>query len=225
MMPPRSSRCLVSIDGPETFAKAFGVSRETANKLATYHQLAGQWQKAINLVAPSTLPDLWQRHFADSAQLAALVPDAARRHVDLGSGGGFPGLVVAIMLADRPGFRTTLIDSDQRKTAFLREVARRTRIAVEIVCGRIENAETQARLTAVDVVTARALAPLDKLLTWAAPLFGADTVGLFPKGRGARQELADAQVNWRFEYRTHQSLTESEACVVEVRHLFPAKEA
>lgn len=215
----------MNIAGPDEFANAFNVSRETLAKLQAYHNLVGRWQKAVNLVGPSTLPTLWHRHFADSAQLAAMVPTNAQTHVDLGSGGGFPGLVLAIMCAARPNFRTTLVEADQRKVAFLREVARQTGIAVDILCNRIENPETQARLGRVDVVTARALAPLGKLLTLAAPLFGKETVGLFHKGRGAQQELAEAQAHWQFEYRTCMSLTEADACVVEVRHLTAVEEA
>lgn len=212
---------VVNINGAEDFARTFDVSRETLERLNLYHGLLVRWQKAINLVSPSTLPLVWHRHFADSAQLLPLLPTEAKSHVDLGSGGGFPGLVLAIMCADRPSFRTVLVESDQRKAAFLREVVRQTGIAVDILCSRIEIFETQARLGQVDVVTARALAPLDKLLTLAAPLFGAGTRGLFLKGRAAGQELADAKVSWRFDYRTTASLTDADACIISVEHLAP----
>jgi 16S rRNA (guanine527-N7)-methyltransferase len=212
------------IDSPDAFAAAFGVSRETRARLILFHDLVLRWQKTVNLVAPSTLPSLWHRHLADSAQIAVLIPAHARTLVDLGSGAGFPGLVVAILFSDRAGFQVSLVESDQRKAAFLREVARQTGIAVDIVCSRIENPETHARLTPVDVVTARALAPLDKLLTLAVPLFGAETLGLFLKGRAAAQEMADAQARWRFDHRITQSLTDADACVVSVRHLAPVEE-
>lgn len=209
----------VTIDGPEAFARTFAVSRETVDRLRLYEELLGRWQKAVNLVAPSTLGDIWHRHFADSAQLAPLFPPTARSHADLGSGGGFPGLVLAIILAERGGISTTLIESDQRKCAFLREVARQAGIVVEIVTKRIEIAETRAMVGAVDVVTARALAPLDRLLALSAPISSASTLGLFLKGRGVEQELEDARRQWRFEHRLVPSLTQEGAYIVEVRHL------
>jgi 16S rRNA (guanine527-N7)-methyltransferase len=218
-----------AINGSGDFARTFNVSRETLDRLQVYAGLVRQWQKAVNLVAPSTLPELWGRHFADSAQLAALVPDAAQRHVDLGSGGGFPGLVLAIMRSGRDGARTILVESDQRKAAFLREAARQTGIAVEIVSGRIEKPETQAKVGVVDVVTARALAPLERLFALSVPLCKASpagsTVGLFLKGRGVEQEIADARLKWRFAHRLVPSLTQVGAFVVEVRDLCPAQKS
>lgn len=201
------------------FAATFSVSRETLARLELYVDLLRRWQKAVNLVAPGTLDDVWQRHIADSAQVAALLPAAATRHLDLGSGGGFPGLVIAIMAAGRSGWRTTLLESDQRKSAFLREVARQAGIAVEIITKRIENPETHAIVGTVDVVTARALASLDRLFELSAPFCAASSVGLFLKGRGVEQELVDARRHWRFESWSHPSLTQSGASVVEVRHL------
>lgn len=212
---------LPHITGPAEFAQAFAVSRETLDRLVIYADLLQRWQKAVNLVAPSTLAEVWHRHFADSAQLAALIPLDAVRHADLGSGGGFPGLVLAIMLAERGRPSTVLIESDQRKCAFLREVARHTRIAVEIVTKRIEIAETCRMVATVDVVTARALAPLERLFGLSAPVCTASTLGLFLKGRGVEQELADARRTWRFEHRLVPSMTQEGAFVVHVRHLSP----
>lgn len=209
------------IAGPSDFAHAFAVSRETVDRLELYADLLKRWQKAVNLVAPSTLNEVWHRHFADSAQLAALIPDTVSRHADLGSGGGFPGLVLAIMLAERRKLITFLIESDQRKCAFLREVARQAGIAVEIVTKRIEIPETRAMVGAVDVVTARALAPLDRLFGLSAPISSASTLGLFLKGRGVEQELEDARRTWQFEHRLIPSLTQEGAFVVEVKHLSP----
>ncbi len=133
----------------QSFSAHFGVSRETLDRLEVYAEALIRWQKAINLVAPATLPHLWHRHFADSAQLADLVPTAARSLVDLGSGAGFPGLVLALMLgasekkAPEVGAqgltRVILVESDSRKAAFLRDVARLTGTAVEILSTRIEN--------------------------------------------------------------------------------------
>jgi 16S rRNA (guanine527-N7)-methyltransferase len=224
--------------GPAEFATAFHVSRETLARLATYEGLLRQWQSAVNLVAPSTLDAIWHRHFADSAQLLPLAP-GARAWVDLGSGAGFPGLVIALLLAgdlnpavgalpERPGPhvklpRMTLIESNARKCAFLREVVRATRIArslsVDILSTRIETAATQVSLQAPDVVSARAVAPLDKLFALAAPLFASSTVGLFLKGRDAAAELQTAKKLWNFQAELVPSRTEREARIVVVREL------
>jgi 16S rRNA (guanine527-N7)-methyltransferase len=218
------------INSPEAFAQAFDVSHETLGNLKIYADLVGHWQKAVNLVAPSTLDQLWHRHLADSAQLTALVPPAARTFADLGSGGGFPALVFAIMLAGQRGhpnpFIMTLIESDIRKGAFLREVIRKTGLksrgnAVEILSMRIENPETQLKVGTVDVVTARALASLDRLFQFAYPLFHSSTVGLFMKGRDAGREIVEAQTHWTFTARLIPSRTEPDATIVEVMHLSP----
>ena len=207
------------------FAAAFSVSRETLARFETYERILIQWQKAVNLVSPASLEHLWHRHFADSAQLARLVPRDAHHLVDLGSGGGFPGLVLAILMEERrlqTGVRSpriTLVESDQRKGAFLREAARTVGVAVEILSKRIESRETQLTVGAVDVVTARAFAPLDRLLTWAAGLFGPDTVGLFLKGRDVTTEMEDARRVFGFDAELVPSLTDPEGRIAVVRHL------
>jgi 16S rRNA (guanine527-N7)-methyltransferase len=224
-------RSALSIAGPADFAAAFAVSRETITRLETYAALLRQWQKAVNLVAASTLDAVWQRHFADSAQLVALAPKA-RRWIDLGSGAGFPGLVIAIVLADAahaedpepatgPGARIALIESDHRKAAFLRAVARQLGVAVDILSTRIESDATQSRVAAPDVVTARALAPLDKLLSLAAPLWSPRTIGLFLKGREAANEVETALKVWTFQHELIPSSTEAEAHIVRVSTLEP----
>ena len=207
---------LPMISGPEDFARAFNVSRETIDKLGVYVSLLRQWQPRINLVANATVPDVWHRHVADSAQLVAGAPSDPRTWLDLGSGGGFPGLVVAIMLHGA-GTRVTLVESDRRKCAFLAEVARQTGTPVEIQTARIEQTATQGMLRAVDVVSARALAPLVRLISLSLPFFGDDTVGIFPKGRGAESEIADARAAWAFDVETIPSLTEEAARVVLIR--------
>jgi 16S rRNA (guanine527-N7)-methyltransferase len=212
------------IASPADFAAAFNVSRETLERLATYEALLRQWQKAVNLVAASTLDAVWHRHFADSAQIVRLAPQQARSWVDLGSGAGFPGLVVAILLAGSPsGMAThvTLIESDQRKCAFLREVARKTGVTVEILSTRIELAATQAKLDSPEVVSARALAPLDRLLGLAAPLFTPATVGVFLKGREAAAEIETAAKAWTFAVEMVPSITEATGRVVVIRDLQP----
>ena len=236
------TRPALAVKGPTDFAAAFAVSRETVARLETYETLLRQWQKAVNLVAARTLEAVWQRHFADSAQLVALAP-AARSWVDLGSGAGFPGLVVAILLAEgtparvptplpcpgepvgaRPvprSGRVTLIESDTRKAAFLGAVARETVIVVDILSTRIETCATQSRVAAPDVVTARALAPLDKLLSLAAPFLRSRTVGLFLKGREAAKEVEAARQTWTFTSELIPSSTEAEAHIVRVSTLEP----
>ena len=238
------------IRGPEDFAAAFTVSRETLERLATYATLLRQWQKAVNLVGPATLDAVWHRHFADSAQLLDLAP-SVRTWVDLGSGAGFPALVIAILLADparRPpseeatpipdpspqggggapgqGSRQavcfTLIDSNARKCAFLADVVRETGlgnlsswgVAVHILSTRIETAATQASLQQSQIVSARALAPLDRLLELAAPLFAPQTTALFLKGREAAQEVETARRTWEFRARLVDSRTEAEGRIV-----------
>jgi 16S rRNA (guanine527-N7)-methyltransferase len=205
------------ISAPDDLARDFGASPEALERLATYESLLRQWQKALNLVAPATLDKVWHRHFGDSAQLLPLIPEGRRHLVDIGSGAGFPGLVLAVLLAGRSEVRVSLVESDQRKAAFLREVARQVAIPVDILSTRIESPETQIRLGSVDVVTARALAPLDRLLDWSAPLFGLGTVGLFLKGRGLAREIAAAEARWRFDVEVVASRTEAESAIAMIR--------
>lgn len=206
------------IKSAEDFARAFGVSRETLTRLETYAALLKQWQKAVNLVGPATLGDVWHRHFADSAQLLGHAPDA-RTWIDLGSGAGFPGLVIAILLMERDQGRVALLESDQRKAAFLKEVARRTAAPVDILGTRIEIAATQLKLVKADVVTARALAPLGRLLELAYPFFSQDTKGLFLKGKAAEDEIRAAEASWRFDVRVQASRTDATGRVVIVSGL------
>ena len=209
-----------AITGPSQFAEAFDVSRETLDRLELYARLLGQWQKAVNLVSAKTLPQVWERHFADSAQLYRMAPEA-KRWSDLGSGAGFPGLVVAILMAERGQGRVTLVESDVRKCAFMREVARQTGITVDIVDERIESFSTSGRIseTAVDVISARALAPLDRLLELSSALFSRNTLGLFLKGREWRSELDEAQRRWAFDSTVVPSLTDPSGQILQVRAL------
>ncbi len=224
--PAKSVQPASRIADVEAFAARFAVSHETNARLEAYADLLRLWQKRINLVAPSTLPDLWHRHFADSAQLAALIRPHAfaqpagrpLRLVDLGSGAGFPGLVLAILFRDLP-VAVTLIDSDVRKCAFLREVARVTGVTVDITTGRIENSAIQSTLQRFDVITARALAPLDRLLGHAAEYMAVDGRALFLKGRDSPREVAEAARHWQFEYELLPSLTDADARIVAIRQL------
>lgn len=219
MIADRERVPIARVQGPNDFRELFGVSRETLERLRLYARLLEQWQRTINLVAPSTLADIWHRHFADSAQLVRHAPADARTWIDLGSGAGFPGLVVAALLAETNRCEVTLVESDTRKCVFLREVARQTGIAVDIVNARIESLSTQARIAEVDVISARALAPLDRLFSLAAPLFSRGTLALFPKGGEVAAELTDAQGQWDFASVCVPSLTEEDGQIVQVREL------
>ena len=207
----------------ESFSRLFNVSRETMKHLLTYEQMLCKWQESINLVSTATLPDLWKRHFLDSAQLVALAPEDARLWVDLGCGGGFPGLVIAILLADRPGFHMHLVESDQRKCVFLREVARLTSAPVTVHARRIEQFTASNPFgdkgRVADVVSARALASLDKLLDWSAPLFGPSTIGLFLKGQRLPDELTLARKNWIFEEEIFPSRSDEAGAILKLRGL------
>lgn len=205
------------ISGPEQFARVFDVSRGTLERLETYAKLLTQWQAKINLVAPGTLAEVWNRHFADSAQLVALAPPEARSWVDLGSGAGFPGLVVATLLAEKGRCRVTLCESDTRKAAFLSDVKRKLGLAVDIMPTRIEIDSTHASVGQVDVVSARALAPLQRLVPLAAPFFHEQTVGLFLKGREAEKEIAEAAGVWAFEFELKPSMTDREGRIAVIR--------
>jgi 16S rRNA (guanine527-N7)-methyltransferase len=212
----------IAIDGPADFAEAFKVPRETIHRLTRYAELLAHWQKSTNLIAPSTLPQLWSRHFADSAQLRTLA-QKPRLWLDLGSGAGFPGLVIAILETGTPDFRMHLVESNRKKCAFLAEVARETKAPVEIHALRIEDLAESAHGLEPDVVSARALAPLPRLLELASPFFRSSTRGLFLKGREAETEIEAARAEWDFAAHLHPSLTASESHIVEVTELRPRR--
>ena len=192
------------------------VSRETLARLQVYTALLQKWNPAINLVAKLTLPDLWQRHFEDSAQLMDLCPKSATTWCDLGSGGGFPGLVVAIMARDtHPQLRVTLVESDQRKATFLRTVAREAGTEVAI---RAERAETLAPQNA-DVVSARALAPLPLLLGHVHRHLKPGGAAILPKGANADKELEEALATWRFKVQKTPSKTDPQAVILTIGEL------
>ena len=216
MAPPPNA--LPHIRGPAEFAAAFAVPRETGERLELYAGLLRKWQRVVNLVAPSTLDDIWHRHFADSAQLLDRAPNATI-WVDLGSGGGFPGVVIAILLANHKNQIVHLIESNGRKCAFLSEVVRQTGAAAEIHQARIEDVAQGARLGPADVVTGRALAPLTLLLQLARAFWSERTLGLFLKGREARQEIGEALRRHQFEFDCVPSRTSGEGVIVEVRDL------
>jgi 16S rRNA (guanine527-N7)-methyltransferase len=194
----------------------FDVSRETSAKLDLLVSELVRWQRIKNLVGPATLAEVWTRHIADSLQLMDLAP-RAKTWVDLGSGAGFPGLVIAIAGAER-GVEVDLVESNARKCAFLRHVARLSAAPAKVHEARIEDAIESFRGRA-EVVSARALAPLSTLLAWTEPLLKTGTVGLFPKGRDVSAELTLAAKSWRFDLEMVPSRTDSEARILRITHL------
>jgi 16S rRNA (guanine527-N7)-methyltransferase len=193
------------------------VSRETAERLDRFVALLIEWQNKTNLIAPSTVGEIWTRHIADSLQLLEHVPDASR-WIDLGSGGGFPGLVLACALADTPGTRIYLVESNMKKAAFLRRTARLLEVPAIVEPVRIEDF-VQAFTAPVDIVTARALAPLNHLLGLAFPLIERGAKGLFLKGQDVEAELTEASKYWNIEASLLPSQTSRDSRIVAVQAL------
>lgn len=197
------------------------VSRETENRLALFVDLLLRWRNRINLIAPSTVRTVWTRHVADSLQLLPLAPEA-KVWVDLGSGGGFPGMPIACALANEPGARIHLVESNGKKAAFLREAVRITRVPGEVYQLRAENFGDSFR-EPVHAVCARALAPLKTLCDQAFPLIARGAVGLFPKGQDVDAELTEAAKYWSIQATKVRSKTSPEGWIVVVRGLAEAK--
>jgi 16S rRNA (guanine527-N7)-methyltransferase len=191
------------------------VSRETAERLDALVEVLLDWQGRMNLVAASTLPQVWTRHIADSLQLLPLAPDA-KTWIDLGSGAGFPGLVIACARADDPGTAVHLVESTRKKARFLAEAAQALHLPVTVHDVRIEDF-TRGSPPRADVVTARAVAPLPQLISYAAPLLRAGAKGLFMKGQDVEAELTSARKEWTLEVESVPSVTDSRARILIVR--------
>jgi 16S rRNA (guanine527-N7)-methyltransferase len=198
---------------PEAFRTLTGIDAATLERLWVYLGLLEKWQPRINLVSRGSLSDPWRRHMLDSAQLVPLLPAGAESIADLGSGAGFPGLVIAI-LTGRP---VALIDSDARKCAFLREAARLTNAPIRVHNARIEGLDAFN----ADVVTARACAPLPQLLAYAAPLLKAGGRCLFLKGQGVAAELTASQKMWKMRLTRLQSRSDPSGTILMVDDLYP----
>jgi 16S rRNA (guanine527-N7)-methyltransferase len=194
---------------------------ETQTRLALYVDLLDRWRQVTNLISAASFAAVWTRHIADSAQLLALAPHA-RRWVDMGSGAGFPGLVIAIQLADVPGARVHCLESDQRKCAFLREVARATGAPAEVHSRRIESIDPKT-LAPVDAVAARALAPLPRLIEFAKVWLAQGAVGVFPRGRSAEAQLETYPVPPDLAIDFVASKLDPEAAIVRVRSASKAR--
>ena len=194
------------------------VSRETLARLDHLVALLLEWQQTRNLIAASTIPSIWTRHIADSLQLLDLAPPAAKTWVDLGSGGGFPGLVLACALAETAETQIHLVESTAKKCAFLQAVTEALGLPAEVHCQRVE-AFIPAFPRKPDVVTARALAPLPKLLELAFPLLKTGAIGLFLKGQDVGAELTEASKYWSIQYKLAPSRTDDRARIVVVESL------
>ncbi len=198
---------------PEDFARRFEVSPEAMARLDIFDEQLLDTQSHTNLIARSTIENRWERHYADSAQLMALIPDDARTIVDLGSGAGFPGLVLAAMGVER-GLQVSMVESIGKKAAFLARTAQAMGLKnTHVVAGRIE---TQS-LPKPDVITARALANLNKLLGYVSPIAGPGTLCIFPKGQDVEFELTEATKSWHITVERRQSITSPDATILLVQ--------
>ena len=192
------------------------VSRETFERLVAFEQLFLKWNRSINLAAPSTLDDVWGRHILDSAQLARIAPEA-KRWVDLGSGGGFPGLVLAFLLVERDGASIDLVESNRKKASFLQAVIGQFGLPARVVARRID--DSYAFVSTPEIVTARALAALPALLDLSAPWLTKGSRALFNKGRDYRAEVEESTHRWAFDLVEHPSMTDAHGVILELSDL------
>ena len=190
---------------------AVDVSRETLDRLREYERLVIRWNRTINLISRVSEGDLWRRHFEDSLRLVALLPEGAETAVDMGSGAGFPGLVLAIA----SGIHVDLLEADHRKTAFLREVIAATGAPASVYPGRIE----AATVAPADVLTARALAPLDDLLTLGSRFLKPDGTALFHKGKGFEAEVEEAEARWGMKLLRYGGRFDGEGVILQITGL------
>jgi 16S rRNA (guanine527-N7)-methyltransferase len=196
------------------------VSRETLDRLTAFEREFRRWSQRINLAAPSTLEHLWSRHILDSAQLASIEPEALR-WLDLGSGGGFPGAILAILLAERPGAHIDLIESNHKKAAFLRTTIGALGVPGTVHICRIEQATSHVAMP--ELVTARALAPLPHLLALASPWLTAGARSLFHKGRDYRAEIVESRDAWQFDLIEHVSKIDPQSRILGISGLARAR--
>ena len=200
----------------EDFERIFNVPRETTIRIAAYRTLLDKWNKAINIVSPKTLPESWERHFIDSAQISQYIPQNIKTYADLGCGGGFPGLVIAMM---RPEIDIHLVESDERKCQFMRTVSRETSLNnVTIHTQRIESAINDI---SPEFITARALASLEALFDYIYPWIeqNPNIQMAFMKGQKASEEIADAEKRYNFDVQQHKSITDDSASILTIQNL------
>ncbi len=192
------------------------VSRETVDNLFEFEALFRKWSKAINLASPSTLDQLWDRHILDSAQLFNLAP-VAKNWLDLGSGGGFPGVILAILLKERPEGRIDLVESNGKKAAFLRTAIGQFSAPGTVYAARID--AVWSKIATPDIITARALASLNDLFTLAEPWLAAGATALFQKGRDYRREIDESRDGWTFDLLEHASVVDKDSVVLQISNL------
>ena len=190
------------------------VSRETLEKLKAFAEIVRKWNPKINLVSKSSLDDLWSRHILDSVQIFELVPGPGK-WVDLGSGGGFPGIVISILNQEERNFDVVMVESDQRKSAFLRTAIRELDLAAKVKTERIEELECLE----ADVLSARALADLTKLLGFAELHLKRGGIALFPKGQSWQREDLEARQDWNYDLETVTSKTNSDAAILKIKDI------
>lgn len=202
--------------GMSDFGARFNVSRETLLRIEAYRELLVLWNARINLVSASTIQNFWTRHATDCAQILDVAGSGVRSVIDIGSGAGLPGLILAALLSDRfDDYRTCLVEVQPKKCAFLREAARALDLKVEIENRKIE----EVAPAKYDMVTARAFAPLSKLLELAQPYAQLGARPLFLKGEDVPKEIIEASTKWKFCYKTTQSITHNQGCVIEISDL------
>lgn len=199
------------------FAEETNVSRETFQTYETWRNLLTHWNKKINLVSASTIDQFWTRHALDSHQLFALAPVGVKTWIDLGSGAGFPGLAMAIALRDKADASVMMVESNGKKCNFLRAVTRELGLPAQAQQVRAEDLPPAP----YDVISARAFAPLPKLLAYSARFWGEDTIGIFPKGAGWKNEVDAAELEWSFSVETRESKTDADAKILIVKNLTP----
>ena len=201
--------------GPAEFQAAANVSRETLARVKLFVALLEEWNARHNLVSARSLAEVWRRHVWDSAQLAEFLPPDAASLVDLGSGAGFPGLILALLSRDRAGFRTVLIEATRKKCDFLALTGERLGLNVEIRNSRLEDAPREP----FDIVAARACAPLPRLLVYAQAFQGLNTLNLFLKGQSVGEELTEAHKSWRMQMREEPSRSDPSGVILAIREL------
>ena len=207
---------IAEMAGPGEITELFNVSRESFEKLQIYANLLEKWQKRINLVGPQEVSRIWSRHIADALQLVDYIPQEMKCAVDIGTGPGIPGVIISAVLGSQ-GFHVHLVESNGKKAAFLREAVREMKISADVHCARIESLYEEQWVDGVDVVFARALAPLPKLMDLAAPFVKKSKKMLLLKGLDVDSELTETTKCWNVDYQKYPSRTYAGGCILSIK--------